>query len=247
MAVVQFTQRGAYALSLCQAAVTFGVVLYFPSVWVQAFTCHPVVRNGTADLDAPAPVRGGSIALAMPLMATSLVATGFATTSMHLGESTLLGMDYSKDTLEQTGLWDVGFWAYCALSHTLVLLMVTSPGDAFAVGLSALLITYFLNRACAPKSAETRLTQENLNLLGYCAGVLAAFYCAQPGSARLTALFLMVVVDYFMGVGHTWDRDATLHTVCNCRLFYVCATSLCLAGMYGSWHDRLLMDPVERQ
>ena len=82
--------------------------------------------------------------------------------------------------------------------------------------------------------------QENLNILGYSLGVLVAAYSAQPGSARLTALFVAVVLDYFLGVGHTWDRQATLDTITNCRMFYVCATSMCMAALYGAWEDRLL-------
>jgi hypothetical protein len=44
---------------------------------------------------------------------------------------------------------------------------------------------------------------------------------------------LVVVVDYFLGVGHTYDRQATIDTVSNCRLFYICAGTLGLALLYA--------------
>jgi len=31
-----------------------------------------------------------------------------------------------------------------------------------------------------------------------------------------------------------------MDTVTNCRLFWVCAASLSLAGLYGAWHECLL-------
>jgi hypothetical protein len=48
-----------------------------------------------------------------------------------------------------------------------------------------------------------------------------------------TIIMLLVVLDYFLGVGHTYDRQATLDTVANCRLFYVCVASVSLACLYA--------------
>jgi uncharacterized membrane protein len=45
----------------------------------------------------------------------------------------------------------------------------------------------------------------------------------------------VVVLDYFLGVGHTWDRQATIETVTNCRLFYVCCVSFGVAALYAAW------------
>ena len=64
-----------------------------------------------------------------------------------------------QDTLEQAGLWDMLFWAFCALAHLVLVLIVTTPGDAFATALTGLLLAYFLQRACCPKSSQINLTQ----------------------------------------------------------------------------------------
>jgi hypothetical protein len=49
-------------------------------------------------------------------------------------------------------------------------------------------------------------------------------------------VMLVVVLDYFLGVGHTYDRQATIDTVANCRLFYICACSLAIACFYGMYN-----------
>ena len=51
-----------------------------------------------------------------------------------------------------------------------------------------------------------------------------------------TVVMLMVVLDYFLGVGHMYDRQATIETIANCRLFYVCTVSLSLAFFYGMYN-----------
>jgi hypothetical protein len=48
-----------------------------------------------------------------------------------------------------------------------------------------------------------------------------------------TVVMLVVVLDYFLGVGHCYDRQATLDTAANCRLFYVVAVSVALAALYA--------------
>jgi hypothetical protein len=49
----------------------------------------------------------------------------------------------------------------------------------------------------------------------------------------MSVVMLMVVLDYFLGIGHTYDRQATIETVSNSRLFYVCAGSVGLALLYA--------------
>jgi len=86
------------------------------------------------------------------------------------------------------------------------------------------------------------MTAANANILGYMAGVGIALYSVpQQYSNRMVIVFLLVVMDYFLGVGHAWDRGPSMYTVANCRLFWVCSASLCLAAMYGAWRDDLLM------
>jgi hypothetical protein len=93
---------------------------------------------------------------------------------------------------------------------------------------------YHKTSACVPRSHNVNLMQENLNLLGYSLGVLQlATQVTDTRGNGATAVMLVVVVDYFLGVGHTYDRQTTIDTVSNCLLFYICAGTLGLALLYA--------------
>ena len=67
--------------------------------------------------------------------------------------------------------------------------------------------------------------------------MIAGVQIHDANTNRLGVLFCMLMLDYFLGVGHTWDRNATLGTITNCRLFYVCAASLCMIGLYSMFWE----------
>jgi hypothetical protein len=78
-------------------------------------------------------------------------------------------------------------------------------------------------------------------VLGYYCGAVVLYrnIPAGLGSPRASCLLGLVMLDCVMGLGHTWDRQATMETVTNCRLFYVCALSLGQCAVYGIWYDSL--------
>ena len=230
---MEVTRGTAYGLAMSQMLIAVGVVLFFPPASVELYAAAPVM-NGTGLVGLE--LRAQRLFLGLPLLASSALAVFFSTTTMGLGEQGVLGLDYRADVLEQAAMWDALFWAYAFLAHLLVAAALTTPADVYAVGLAVALSIYFLRRGCAPRAGELSITQENLSMLGYFLGVGLMAYCVPPGpasGARLTCLFILLVYDYFMALGHTWDREATLDTITNCRLFYVCGASFCLAGLYA--------------
>lgn len=245
--LIQFSRATAFALCLSQAALTIAVVLYFPPVHVQVFTAHPGVANGTLAASTESHViHSSSFSLSLPFMILSCVAALFSTTTTSLVDRGTLSLDapYVHETLSESGLWDATFWAYCAGAHALAFLVALSPADAYVVTLAALLVVYFLAHACQPRSGNSvSLVQENFTLLGYFSGVLIALYNLPDSHAgRSAALAVTVMLDYVLAVGHTWDQMPSMDVVTNCRLFWVCSSSFCLAGLYGAWHDDFLMD-----
>ena len=232
---MEATRGTAYGLALSQLMLTLGAVLFFPPVASDLFVGTPFL-NGTTHMPPPAALvpHVFRLYIGLPLLASSGLVVLFSTTTMGLSEQGVMGMDYCPEALEQAGMWDALFWAYALLSHLLVTVVLMTPADAYASVLSVLLSLYFLRRGCAPRSRELNITQENLSMLGYFAGVGLAAYnipASEVSSSRLTCLFFLVLLDYFLALGHTWDRQATLDTVTNCRLFYACAASLGLAGL----------------
>lgn len=239
------SRAAAFALCVSQVAITGAVIMFFPPVRVQVYTALPAVQNGTLH-GGTAPLSTAEVGVSLPFLALSCVAVLYSTTTAGLAEGGLLGRDtqYSFEILVEAAPWDLLFWVFCAGTHALVILVVTSPVDIYALVLSSLLMFYFLGRLCAPRcSSQLSMTQENMNLLGYCAGLLiTARNIPDTHSGRGGALLILALLDYMLGVGHTWDSAPTMDVVANCRLFYVCSASLCLAGLYGAWHDQLLIE-----
>ena len=243
--MLQISQSSAFALCLSQVAITLAVIFYYPPVHVQLFTCHPRISNGTLTLPESV-LSVSNIGLSMPFLALSCLVVLFSTTTAGLMNGALqAGNQYSMEVLHEAGLWDTIFWLFCIGAHTVVILVVMSPADAHAASLSILLVVYFLARLCAPRFSQLSMTQENVNLLGFFAGLLVAGYnIPDTHSGRSAALLIMCLLDYMLGVGHTWDMAPTMDCITNCRLFWVCSSSLCLAALYGAWHDHLLVDEV---
>jgi hypothetical protein len=241
--MIAITRGTAFALCLSQVAVTALVIMYYPPVHIQLFTNHCTVINGTLT-DNTCLVYVADFGLGVPFLMLSCVAVLFSTTTANLGERGPLsqGNLYSYEVLVETGPWDYIFWLFCLGAHALVIAVIMSPGDVFAVLLSTLLTVYFLGRLCSPRSCQLSMTQENFGLLGYCAGLaVAAYNVPDAHSGRSAALLLTVLLDYMLGMGHTWEQQPPMDTVTNCRLFWVCGASVSLAALYGAWHDHLLL------
>ena len=253
----------AYGLGISQMAIMWGVLAYFPLASVQVYVYHPCVANGTLT-HACGSTESVRLMLPLPCLLVSTAAAAFVSSTRTLSDAGLMSDEttYAVEHVGQAGLWDAMFWFVAAAAHLIAVLAACSPVDGFAAGSAAYLMVHFLSQLCAPadagyQSAEQgagagggagagAMTAANANILGYMAGVGIALYSVpQQYSNRMVIVFLLVIVDYFLGVGHAWDRGPSMHTVANCRLFWVCSASLCLAAMYGAWRDDLLM-PVAR-
>lgn len=222
----------AYGLGLSQCAITLGIVLFSPAVEVDVFIPRASLGgNHTAITLAHEAVR---VHMGMPVCAASFLAAVFATVAYKADEQSLAAQDFQPDVIEQMGMWDALFWAYCLMAHGIAVLLVCDPVDAFGAVSATAFMGYFLSRACYPKGQHVNLTQENLNILGYGLGVMQmAFQLTSTRGNGMSAVMLMVVLDYFMGIGHTYDRQATVGTVSNCRLFYICAGTVGTALLYA--------------
>lgn len=237
---MEVSRGTAYGVGISQCAVTMAVILFCPPVDVDVYFVHGHVNLTTRGLivSPTKDFEGVRVFMAMPLMMTSLLAAVFSTVTYRTYEQGFAGRDFQQDVMSEVGLWDLMFWVYCMLSHTIVVFVIADPVDVFGSLSATCFMVYFLYRACSPKGQDVNLTQENINILGYCIGVLLmAYQLTDTRGNGPTVVMLVVVLDYFLGVGHTYDRQATLDTVANCRLFYVCIASLSLACLYALCND----------
>jgi hypothetical protein len=249
-----------YSYGLSQLAIMFGVVMSFPPASVQLFVQTPCVVNGTLGRGCGSTHTHRVWLLTPSLLAAGLTA-GFASSTFTLAEAGVISEDraYGAEALSEAGLWSAFFWMVALLVHLIVVMAACTPCDAFAAIGAAVLMVHFLHRICEPMPAADPAPfggggsgqaggafwspmTANGNLLGYSAGLGVAFYCVPESYGnRFTLLFLLGVLDYFLGVGHVWDREPSTATIANCRLFWACSASLCLAALYGAWTDDLLM------
>jgi hypothetical protein len=216
------------------------VILFCPRVDVDVFFVQGHINLTTRGLSvSPSDdFKGLRVFMAMPLMMASLLAAIYSTVTYRTYEMGFAGLDFQPEVMGEVGLWDLMFWVYCAMVHAIVVFIISDPVDIFGALSATCFMVYFLHRACAPKGQQLNLTQENINILCYCLGVLQMAYQLTDTRANgPTVVMIVVVLDYFLGVGHTYDRQATLDTVANCRLFYVCVTSLAVACLYALCDD----------
>ena len=83
--------------------------------------------------------QGTRLHMALPVLMMSLLGVLFSTNTMNLAEGPSFTSDYTQATLEETGLWDTLFWAFCSLAHLVLVMLVTTPGDSFATALAGIL------------------------------------------------------------------------------------------------------------
>jgi hypothetical protein len=245
--------RGSvYALGVIQLAVVgLMLVLYQPAT-VQMFVYVPCVTNGTLT-HACGETRSAKLMLALPTLAVSAASAAFVSNTFSLVEAGVIQNDvaFGPDALGQTGLWNALFWFVVSGAHAIVVAAACSPVDFFAWVLSTFFCVSFLAKLCAGQEFNAEgpvsdsVTLANANVLGYMVGVCVAVYNV-PGdySNRFILIFVMLVLDYFLGIGHMWERTPSVETVANCRLFWACSAGLCLAALYGAWKEDLLTPPV---
>lgn len=234
--MVDVSRGTAYGVGFSQCAVMLGVILFFPPVDVDVylFRVHLNITSRTVVVDPGKDVEGERFFMAMPMLLCSLMAAGFSAMTYNAYEAGFGGHDYVPEALEEASMWNLVFWMHCLLVHGIVVFVISDPVDVFGAVSATSFMVFFLHRVCFPKGQSVSLIRENLNILGYSFGILLAAYQITGTRDNGSYVIAMVVVfDYFLGFGHTYDRQATLDTVANCRLFYVCAVSLSLALLYA--------------
>ena len=234
---MEVSKGTAYGVGFSQVAVTLGVVLFFHPVDVDVYIVrnHVNLTSSGLSLDPAKDTEATKLFLAMPLLLCSLLAACFTSMTYQAHEGGMTVQDYVPEVMDGAGMWNLAFWLYCFMSHALVVLVVADPVDAFGAVAATSFMVYFLYRACFPKPGHSvNITQENLNLLGYAVGVaLMAYQVTDTRRNGGYVVMTVLIFDYFLGLGHMYDRQATLETISNCRLFYVCAVSLSLSFLYA--------------
>ena len=236
MTCIEGSKATVYGLYLSQVALTLGVLLFRPvpegTMVSPSLTVHNKTITATNLVTTEIP-------LSLPAIAASVLALFFSLMTMEQ-EGNFSGTDYSAEQLDATGTWDHIFWGIFLVCHAIVIFIATSPVDVYALVVAVSFVYHFARRGTAPKTFQTNQTKESINMLGYAVGIMVS-YVNIPGEGlpRVTILVVTALLDYMLAVGHTWDNQATLETVANCRLVYTCVFMFFNCAIYFVWDENL--------
>jgi len=231
MVCIEASRGTAYGLCFSQILITMGVVIYSPLVQIQVYKPAVSLSNETL---ACSEFQQATLPMPLPFLVCSAFVVLFCTSTMGMSEGGVGDYEYSDQVMDEVSVWNSTFKIFVYISHLIMSCVISTPGDAYQVFFSGLLMGYFLLKSCAPRSHSQNFVTEHANLLGYGLGAgLLFFACSHP--FRLYFLFSFIIIDYFLGVGHLAENPTMMNTVINCRLFYVCATSLALSTVYATW------------
>lgn len=227
---IDVSRGTAYGLLLAQIIFALACILYSPHREITVYTLK-TPTNTTHQLTT----HEVQVHVQWFLACLSFLAFFFSTQTMHFTENDSRyrneePADYNTEFVEQAGLWNTMFWSYCLGAHLLLLGIVLQVCDVYLLVLAAIMQVYALYKICLPRNEHmpVHMTRENLNLIMYLGAAGLVFNSAQ----KPDMLMWIVILDYALGAGHTWDREATVDTIVNCRLFYMCSLSLLLCVYY---------------
>lgn len=228
----------AVGLSMSQAALCLGALLFSPIVRVHVFTPHIVLVNGTLTSLTYSSV---SINVAGPTLFLSLLCLLFAMNTMKMIEAGEVGQQsYEKESMDQMGMWGIFFWFFFFLYHAIIFLIVMDPCDVYPLLLAVCVTTHFIHKTCQPQGQEVNMWGNNMSLLGYVVGLSIVGVCTPSShTERFFVIGICFIIDFVLAAGHTMDHPATIDTVANARLVYASAASILLCVVYAGWYDNI--------
>lgn len=220
---IDVSRGTAYGLCVSQVLLTFACILYSPHREIVVYTLKS--PTNTTNLS----VYEAHIHVQWMFACLSFLAFFFSIQTMKYNEEDLSNLDYTLEFVEQNMLWDFMFWIYSIGSHFLLFGIVLNVCDVYLLAFCTIISHYALSKGCLPRGENINITRDNLNLLFYVGAIMLIFINAQ----KQVLIIWICMLDYCLAAGHTWDKLATVDTIINCRLFYICSQSLLLCVYYG--------------
>jgi hypothetical protein len=154
---------------------------------------------------------------------------------------------FDAEFLQNALIWDTVFWLFLFMLHVVLVVAMSTPVDFYVLLSSVFLQIHFLTRLLQPVDHEHKsIAHNNSNILGVAVGALIAFVnIPVESNGRYIIVFMLIFLDYFLIVGHTWDACTRVGTVFNCRLAYICVAPICMITIYVIWQDRLLYNQIK--
>ena len=221
---IDVSRGTAYGLCISQILFTIACILYSPHREIVVYTLKNPTNTTTLERVET------HVHVQWTFACLSFLAFFFSSQTMHYNDVEVAMSDFNVDFIENNVMWDFMFWVYGLGSHFLLVGIIMQISDVYCLVFCSVLLTYSLYKLCYPRSHQLNMTRENIFMLGYILGIYLVFINSQ----KPDLIVWIVILDYCLGLGHVWDKNATtVDTIINCRLFYICCQSLLLCVYYG--------------
>ena len=224
--------RGDNDNSMMQMAGGFSVVQLPVMLTLASYYRDPMFAMYTTNLHNVSNPRDMEVEMedfsaSLLYILTSAVATLFALASRKVDTQ----MVYTVEALEEVQMWDLNFWALVLLQHTCVVTFMCSPVDWYFLALTVTGITLMLMLLSRLPLVPAGRSRENILML--IGGLLfIMLYSAVRRNGHAGYFIGLITMDMLVLIGHTFDADANMLVVGNCRLCYAAGMSAMILVSY---------------
>jgi hypothetical protein len=139
-------------------------------------------------------------------------------------EENICDSDFTPETAHNALPWDILFWFIFLVTHYIIFTLVCSPAYIYLPPFVTLLSLVSVYMACLPRNPEMKFSfQSGIFFMLFMASLLVLLSASQNlhGKHVGTSVMICIGLDFLLIYGHTWDSSMHMHTVINCRLFYI--------------------------
>lgn len=171
----------------------------------------------------------------------SILTVGYAlatTALLNESEDNIIMQEYTMETMHELLPWDLFFWILFIILHYNLYSLVSTPVHIHTCILICLMSFVSIYMASLPKNPEQRFQfQSNIFFLIY----FISLYFLLGSNQNLDhdyvgiSIFSLICLDFLLIFGHSWDVNINMETIVNCRLTYVCLSSILNLFTFYTW------------
>ena len=133
---------------------------------------------------------------------------------------------YTIEAISEVSPWEFGFWCTVVSQHATMVLYMCAPVDWYFLILTVCGITLVLLLIARLPFIEGAAQSRSNFLMLVCGALYFTLYTGTRHHGHVGYLFAMLIFDFLILIGHTFDSNPNMVTVSNSRLVYQ-------AGMCG--------------
>jgi hypothetical protein len=208
------------AFSLVQLPIMLALISYYHDPLFAMYTTN-LLNITTKEMD----IEVEDFSASLLYLVASVGAAMFALASQRANFCCDAG--YTTEALDEVRMWDMGFWLAMVLQHTCIVTFMCSPLDWYFLSLVVTGITLLLLIISRLPLIENGRSRENILML-LCGALYFMLYTTVRRHGHAGFFMGLLIMDSLVLIGHTFDSNPDMKTVCNCRLCYTSGMSVLL-------------------